>query len=136
MKAMVKWIEGLKFIGETDSGHLVVMDAPKESGGENLAPSPMALLVTILGGCTGMDVVSILKKMREKLNNFSIEINAQRREEHPRIFSEIEMVYKFQGENLNRQNVEKAVNLSFEKYCSIGAILKLSCPIKYRIEIG
>lgn len=135
MKTKVRWIEGMRFIGETDSGHLVVMDAPKESGGENLAPSPMTILLTTLGGCTGMDVVSILKKMKEKVANFSIEIGAQRREEHPRIFSEIEMVYKFQGEDLNRENIEKAVKLSFEKYCSVGAILKFSCPVKYRIEI-
>ncbi len=136
MKAIVKWIGGLEFVSESGSGHALVMDAPLVSGGRNLAPSPMEVVLSALGACSGMDVVSILEKMREDLSQFSIEINAERKEDHPRVFSKVEMVYKFRGKGLNSENIEKAVKLSFEKYCSVGRMLKLACPITYRIEIG
>jgi putative redox protein len=135
MRAEVRWIEGLKFLGKTDSGHTIVMDSPEESGGENLAPTPMEITLSALGGCTGMDVISILKKMREEVSDFLIVINAERRTEHPRVFSAIELVYRFRGKNLKRENLEKAVKLSYEKYCSVGAMLKISCPITYKIEV-
>ncbi len=135
MECAVKWIGGMTFVGKTNSGHTVVMDAPQESGGENLAPTPMELLLIALGGCTGMDIVSLLKKMREDLTEFVIQINGERQEEHPRIYKKIDLVYKFQGKDLNKKNIEKAVSQSFDKYCSVGAMLKLACPITYRIEI-
>lgn len=135
METLVKWIGEMKFVGIAPSGHIVAMDSPQESGGANLAPSPMELVLCACGACTGMDVVSFLKKMREDLTALTIQISAQRQKEHPRVYTKIDLVYKLKGRNLNKENIAKAVRLSLDKYCSVAAMLKPACPISYKIEL-
>jgi Predicted redox protein, regulator of disulfide bond formation len=95
----------------------------------------MEILLMALGGCTGMDVVSILRKMHTQFDQFEIEIRGEKTEEHPRIYKKIELVYKFKGEEIKEENVEKAVRLSQEKYCSVSAMLRKSAEVTHRIEI-
>ena len=130
----VIWKEGIHFEGIADE-HTVHMDGRPEAGGENRGISPMRLLLIALGGCTGMDVISILKKMRQDVTHFEIELAGPRASEHPRVYTQIEIVYRLRGRNLARDMVEKAVRLSEEKYCSAGAMLKQAAPIITRIEI-
>jgi putative redox protein len=131
----VEWKDKMRFEGKADSGHTVVMDAVPEVGGEDKGATPMEILLMALGGCTGMDVVSILRKMHTQFDQFGIEIKGEKTEEHPRIYKKIELVYKFKGEGIKEENVEKAVRLSQEKYCSVSAMLRKSAEVNYKIEI-
>jgi putative redox protein len=122
MQAQVKWIDGLKFISIGDSGHAIVMDS-STSGEESVAPSPTELLLQALAGCTGMDVISILQKMREPVEGFEIKVEGERAKEHPKVLEHIKLEYIVYG-NVNPDNFEKAINLSQEKYCNISITLK------------
>jgi len=135
MKVRVKKIEGLKLVGETYSGHSVVIDTKKDVGGYESAPSPMEYLLIAVGGCTLMDVISILKKMKVKYDEIEIEVEGKRKEEHPKYFEEINLNYIIKGENVEIEKVEKAVNLSLEKYCSVSNNLKPKTKINYNIKI-
>jgi len=135
MRSELVWQEGLRFIGITESNHAVVLDSKKEVGGFESAPSPMELLSVALMGCTAMDVISILKKMRENVEDFRIYFEGERATEHPKIFTNIKLTYQFKGKNLNHDNIKKAVQLSYEKYCSISNMLKKSTNISYEIKI-
>ncbi len=135
MKAELVWNEGLRFIGITNSNHAVVLDSKKDVGGFESAPSPMELLAISLMGCTAMDVISILKKMREEVVDFRIFFEGKRAEEHPKVFTEIKLIYQFKGKNLKYENVEKAVKLSQEKYCSVSHMLKKAAKVEYEIKI-
>jgi len=123
-------------IARGDSNHWVVLDTKQQFGGHEAASQPMEMVLIALGGCTAMDVESLLNKMRTPAQEFTIEIDAERAEEHPRIFKKIILTLIFRGENLNPQNIEKAVSLSREKYCSVGAMLKKSAEITYTIKIN
>ncbi|ABQ46037.1 MULTISPECIES: OsmC family protein [Thermotoga] len=131
-----RWIGNMMFHVRTDSNHDVLMDAKEEVGGKDAAPRPLELVLTGLMGCTGMDVVSILKKMKviDQMKDFRIEIEYERAEEHPRIFTRVHLkyIFKFDGEP-PKDKVEKAVQLSQEKYCSVSAILKCSSKVTYEI---
>jgi len=129
----VEWKDKMRFKGKADPGHTVVMDVGVE--GANKGATPMEILLMALGGCTGMDVVSILRKMHTQFDQFEIEIRGEKTEEHPRIYKKIELVYKFKGEEIKEENVEKAVRLSQEKYCSVSAMLRKSAEVTHRIEI-
>jgi putative redox protein len=102
--------------------------------GDDSGPSPKQLVLAGLAGCTGMDVASLLKKMRVEYDSFEIYTEADLTEEHPKVFSEIRLVYRFKGENIDKAKVEKAVNLSKDRYCGVSAMLKKNSPIHFRIE--
>lgn len=133
-EATVVWKDGLHFEGNS-AGQIAQMDATVEDGGQGLGVSPMRLVLMALGGCTGMDVISILKKMRQDVTHFEIGLSSERAEEHPKVYTGFELVYRVRGHNLQRDLVEKAVHLSEEKYCSVGGMLKQAAPITTRIEI-
>lgn len=116
-------------------GHNFITDASKEIGGENLGPRPKKLLLAGLIGCTGIDVVSILKKMKVELESFNLEAKAESSEEHPKIYTEIHLTYRFKGKNLPIDKLEKAVSLSQEKYCGVSAMLKKAAPVTYDIVV-
>lgn len=113
----------MDFQGETPSGHMVLLDAAPESGGSNQGSRPMELLLLALGGCTGMDVVSILRKMKQEFVEFSITAEGERAPEHPKVYTEITLVYSLKGPALDPAKVARAISLSEEKYCSVSAML-------------
>ena len=135
MKARVKWVEAKSFLGEAGSGHAVLMDGAPEAGGRDLGPRPMEMLLLGLGGCTAFDVVLILERGREKITDCVVEIEGERAETDPKIFTKIHLVYKITGRSLSREKVERAVTLSAEKYCSATAQLRALAKISHEIEI-
>lgn len=114
------------------NGHHITIDTVEAGGGDNLGPNPKPLLLSALAGCTGMDVVSTLNKMRAEYSDFSIDIEADLTDEHPRVYSEIRMTYKIKTENHDK--MERAVKLSKEQYCGVSAMLKMVCPVKFEIQ--
>ena len=135
MKVTVKWKEGMNFEATGNSHHVISMDAAEEVGGKNLGPRPMELLLFGLGGCTGMDVISILRKMRKEVESFEMEIDADRSEDHPKVFTHIRVKYLLKGKNLEERDVEKAVNLSKDRYCSVGAMLNQVARVEHLFTI-
>lgn len=131
-KAQVKWVENMKFVGTGSSGKSIVMDAPVKSGGDGSAITPGELVLVSLGGCTAVDVVSILNKMRVAFRDLKIDLEAESVEEHPKIYRWVKMIYKFYGCE-NQTKARKAVALSKDKYCSVSAILAKSAELKYDI---
>jgi len=116
-------------------GHKLITDASEDIGGNNLGPRPKQLLLAGLIGCTGIDVMSILKKMKVQLDDCVIKVEADNTEEHPRVYENIHLTYIFKGKNLSRRSLEKAVSLSQEKYCGVSAMLKKATSITYDIII-
>jgi putative redox protein len=135
MRARIKWIEQRSFVAESESGHALVIDAPQSSGGRAQGPSPMELMLMGAGGCTAIDVVSILEKMRQAVTDCSIALEAERAEEPPRIFTRIAMRFRVTGKGLDRKAVERAIELSAEKYCSATIMLAKTAEITREIEI-
>jgi putative redox protein len=136
MKETIKaqWLNDLSFEAEVD-GHKIYMDTAAEHGGKNLGPRPKLIMMVALAGCTGMDVASILKKMRENVEELSVEVEGDVTEEHPKRFEGMKVIYKVKGKGINRKNVEKAVALSSEKYCGVSANYKEAFDITYEIII-
>jgi putative redox protein len=135
MKTTVKWIDNMLMVGESASGHAVVMDGPEALGGKNLGVRPMEMLLLGMGGCTTVDVVSTLKKMREKVRDCHVELSAERSAEHPKIFTKIHLHFVLKGEQLNAKKVEKAINLSTEKYCSATIMLGKMAKITHDFSL-
>ncbi len=135
MKARIKLIEGVCFAGETGSGHAVVMDGPPDSGGRNLGPRPMEMLLLGLGGCTSFDVVHILRKARQDIRDCVAEVEAQRAETDPKVFTRIHVHFAVTGKNLDPKRVEQAVRLSAEKYCSASIMLAKTAQVTHDFEI-
>lgn len=136
VKAKVKWVDHMRFIGHADSGHAVVMDSSEDNGGLDTATRPMELLLISLGGCTGMDVVAILRKMRVPFSGLEIEVSGIRREAHPRIYTRVEVLYRIFGKNLPEDKVKRAVELSWTKYCSVTEILRRAgTELHHTVEI-
>jgi putative redox protein len=133
MQSKVTLKEHMHFLGELD-GHAVDLDADAAVGGADLGPRPKGLVLTALAGCTGMDVISILRKMRLEPRSFSVEAQAEVTTEHPRVFSRIRLTYHLAGD-LPREKVEKAVSLSQDRYCGVSAMLKQVVPIDWDIVI-
>jgi putative redox protein len=123
MKARVKYVDGMMFVGESGSGHAVVMDGAPEYGGRNLGIRPMEMLLIGLGGCTAFDVVQILRKGREDVTDCEVDVTAERAETDPKVFTKIHIDYKVTGRNLAPAKVERAIQLSKEKYCSASIML-------------
>lgn len=135
MKTRIKWIEDVCLLAESGSGHGVIIDGAPEIGGKNLGVRPMEMLLMGLGGCTTMDVLSILKKQRQNITDCQIEIEAQRADDIPKIFNKIHLHFIIKGHNLKQSAVERAIQLSAEKYCSASAMLEKSAQITYDFEI-
>lgn len=123
MKARLKWIEGAQFVGEADSGHPLVIDGPADGGGRNMGFRPMELVLLGTAGCTAYDVVQILKKARQPVRDCAVEVEAERAEEVPRVFTRIHIRFLVSGDGLSENAVERAVRLSAEKYCSASIML-------------
>lgn len=117
------------------NGHKVTTDATVENGGNNLGPSPKALLLAGLIGCSGIDVMTITKKMRLEIEDVNVDIEAETREEDPKIYNYIKIIYRFKGKDLSYDKLERAVKLSMEKYCGVAAMLEKAVPITYEIKI-
>lgn len=130
----MKWEGGMAFNTELD-GHSITVDAGEENNGKNSGPRPKALMLVALGGCTGMDVVSILKKMRVELDDFSMRIAGNLTEEHPKHFDSMKLIYEFKGKNLSEEKLRKAVDLSMERYCGVSAVYKKALNFEYDIVI-
>lgn len=131
MQARVKWVEGLTFLGESASGHQVLMDG---NAGDK-APSPMEMLLMSVGGCSAIDVVSILQKGRNDVRDCEVTLTSQRREEAPRLFTQINLHFIVSGKALTDKIVERAVELSAEKYCSVSLMLGKAATITHSFEI-
>ncbi len=135
MKVRIKWIEDVAFMGESETGHAVVMDGAPENGGRNIGMRPMEMLLIGMGGCTSFDVVTILKKSRQAVADCVAEISAERADEIPKVFTKIHVHFVVTGHNLNEKQVERAVSLSAEKYCSASIMLSKSVEITHDFEI-
>lgn len=135
MKASIRWVDGAMFVGETGSGHALVVDGPPEAGGRNMGPRPMELLLTGLGACTAFDVVSILRKSRQAVADCRVELSAERAPEPPKVFTRIHLHFVVEGTALKAAAVERAINLSAEKYCSATIMLRDTVVISHDFEI-
>ena len=135
MKARIKWVEGASFLGETESGHAVLMDGPPDGGGRNLGPRPMEMVLIGTGGCTAYDVVAILKKQRQQITDCVAEIQAERADTDPKVFTKIHFHFIVSGKDLKSEQVERAINLSAEKYCSASIMLGKTAEISHDFEI-
>lgn len=135
MKARIKWVEEMTFVGESGSGHTVVIDGPPELGGRNLGIRPMELLLQGLGGCTAFDVMLILKKARQQVTDCVVEIAAERAETEPKVFTHIHVHFIVSGKALNEKQVARAITLSAEKYCSASIMLGKVAAISHDYEI-
>ena len=135
MKCRVKWLDNMSFVGESGSGHSVVMDGAPEAGGRDLGIRPMEMLLLGLGGCTAFDVVSILKKSRQAVTNCEVHIDAERADAVPKVFTQIHIHFVVSGKALKADKVEKAVNLSADKYCSASEMLGKMAKITHDFEV-
>ncbi|SIQ48429.1 MULTISPECIES: OsmC family protein [unclassified Bosea (in: a-proteobacteria)] len=135
MKARARWVEGMAFMGEAGSGHAVMMDGAPEYGGRNIGIRPMEMLLIGLAGCTGFDVVSILRKGRESVTGCDVEVEAQRAETDPKVFTKIHLSYRIAGKGLSQAKAERAVTLSKEKYCSASIMLGATAEMTYSLEV-
>ena len=135
MKARVKWIEDAHFAGESESGHAIMMDGAPEGGGHNLGPRPMETVLIGTGGCTAYDVVHILKKTRAAVTDCMVEIDAARAAEDPKVFTRIHFHFIVTGKALKAQQVERAIRLSAEKYCSASIMLAKTAEITHDFEL-
>ncbi|NWG38989.1 MAG: OsmC family protein [Hydrogenophilaceae bacterium] len=135
MKARIKWIEGVSFAGQSESGHTVVMDGPPDSGGKNLGVRPMEMLLLGMGGCTAFDVVHILKKSRQPITDCVAEIDATRADTDPKVFTRIHVHFIVSGKSLDPKRVEQAIKLSAEKYCSASIMLGKVAEVTHDFEI-
>jgi len=135
MKSRVTWVENRMFVGESGSGHSVVMDAAPEAGGRNAGIRPMEMLLIGLCGCTAYDVVLILERGREQVTSCVVEADGDRAETDPKVFTRVHLVYKIAGRNLSRDKVERAVALSAEKYCSASIMFGKTATMTHEIQL-
>ncbi|MFB3895251.1 MAG: OsmC family protein [bacterium] len=134
-EATVIWQGNMRFEAKTGSGYLIPMDAKKENGGEGSAPTPFELIPASVGACTGLDIVAILKKSKQELTRFEMNVKVQQAPEHPKRAIAINIEYLLYGKNLDENKVKHAIELSHEKYCPVGATLKYAAPITYSYKI-
>jgi putative redox protein len=135
MRATIKWVDNVMFVGQSGSGHSVVIDGPPESGGNNAGVRPMELVLMGLGACTSFDVVSILKKSRQDVTDCHAELEAERADTVPQVFTRIHVHFVVSGKNLRPKQVERAVNLSADKYCSASIMMAKTAEITHDFEI-
>jgi len=125
----VKWIDGMRFVATDSTGHSIVMDASKQVGGEGSGFSPLQLLLAALGGCTGIDIVDIMRKQRQTVADLEIVVSGDRVKEPPRVYSSIHVEYRVKGLDIKEKAVQHAIKLSEDKYCSVGAMLKAKAKV-------
>jgi putative redox protein len=130
----LNYLNDMAFEAEVN-GHKIYLDASSENGGKNLGPRPKALMLLALGGCTGMDIVSILKKMRVEYESLKIIVDGDMADEHPKKFTKMRVIYQFKGKDLPLDKIEKAIDLSKERYCGVSASIKDVIEIDYTVEI-
>ncbi len=135
MKAKVTWLNGRAFVGESGSGHSVVMDGAPEAGGRNIGFRPMEMMLMGLGGCTAFDVVMILEKSREKVTACEVSMEAERASEDPKVFTRVKLIYTFSGVDLKPAAVERAIKLSSEKYCSASKMFEKTAILEHEWKI-
>ena len=135
MKTIVNLKSDVCFQATTGTGHEIIMDGPQEAGGKNQGGRPMEMLLVGMGGCTAYDVVTMLRKGRQDIRHCSIEIDSERADEAPKVFIKIHLHYKFEGENLQASKIERAINLSTEKYCSATIMLAKTAVVTHSYEI-
>ena len=135
MDVRIKWVDGAMFVGESGSGHTVVMDGPPDHGGRNMGIRPMEMLLLGIGGCTSFDVLQILRKGRHDVVDCETEISAQRVDTIPSVFSSIHVHFIITGHNLKEPAVQRAVKLSAEKYCSASIMLEKAVTITHDFEV-
>jgi putative redox protein len=134
--AFVKQIRGISFAGKTDANHWLVMDGPQEFGGSDAGIRPKELVLLALAGCTSSDIISILHKKRVPLDAYEVHVTAEQRDEHPQVFTSIHLEFVFRGDGIKPADVERAIELSETKYCSVSAMLRPAVAVthSYRIE--
>lgn len=130
----MNWKGDMAFETELN-GHKIIIDADEKVGGKNLGPRPKALMMVALAGCTGMDVISILKKMRVEVSDFNVRVEGNVTEEHPKQYDEMKLIYEFSGNNLEEEKLRKAIDLSMERYCGVSAVYKKAMQMSYEIVI-
>ena len=135
MNISVNWVDGMLMVGKSHSGHSITMDGPPEIGGENLGVRPMEMLLLGVAGCTMIDVVTTLKKMRQELTHCETKVNAERADDHPKVFTDIHIQFIIKGKGLESKKVEKAITLSAEKYCSASIMLGKTASITHDFKI-
>jgi putative redox protein len=135
LKAKITYVDGMQFVGEADSGHAIVMDAGPQVGGKNTGLRPTELLLIGVGGCSGMDVVSILKKKKQAVTGVEMNVRGDKSEDYPQKFTGIDIEFVVTGKNISEEAVKRAVQLSMEKYCSVKATLEGSAAITYTYRI-
>ena len=135
MQARVKWLDHMSFVGESGSGHSVVLDGSPEHGGRNLGVRPMEMVLVGLGGCTAFDVVLMLQKSRQDVTSLEVALEAERAEDVPHVFTRIGVHFRVGGRGLSAKHVERAVNLSADKYCSVTKMLESTAEIECTWEI-
>jgi putative redox protein len=133
--ATVKWLDNMCFVGQSASGHAVVMDGPPDIGGQNLGVRPMEMVLLGLGGCTAVDVIMMLQKSKQDVRDCHIEVSAERADSVPKVYTKIHVHYIVKGKDLNEAKVERAVNLSSEKYCSVSKMLEQAAEVTHDFEI-
>ncbi len=135
METRVKWLDNMSFVGESASGHSVVMDGPPEAGGRNLGARPMEMLLLGVGGCSSFDVVSMLKKSRQDITNCEVKISAERAETEPKVFTKIHLHFIIEGNNLSEKKVARAIGLSADKYCSASIMMSKTAEVTHDFEM-
>lgn len=135
-RAVVRWTEKMAFVGKGESNHSIVMDTEPRVGGEDAAVRPMELILLALAGCTGMDVVSILRKMRVDFDSFRIEVEAERSEEHPKVYESIGLRYIIAGDEIPEDRFARAIELSQDRYCPVTAMLRQTVELTHSFEIA
>jgi putative redox protein len=129
-----KWLENMSFESEIN-GHKIIIDAKEEVGGQDKGPRPKPLMLAALGGCTSMDIISILKKMRVELKSLNVIVEGELSEEHPKRFTKMHVIYEVEGDNLPMDKIEKAISLSEDKYCGVSAVYKEVMEISSEVRV-
>jgi len=133
--AFVKQVQGITFVGKTDSNHWIIMDGPENFYGSNAGIRPKELILLSLAGCTGSDVIAILQKKKVDLKGFEVNIKAEQQEEHPQVYTKIHLEFLFYGKNISEKDVERAIELSQTKYCSVTVMLQKAVEITHNYKI-
>lgn len=135
LNAKVKWVDGLQFVGESGTGHAIIMDGDMEVGGKDTGMRPMELLLIGLGGCSGMDMASILQKKKQQVTVIDINVKGEKADTYPKKFTSIDIEFVVSGKDLSEEAVKRAVDLSMEKYCSVKATLEGTAKINFSYKI-
>jgi putative redox protein len=133
--AKISWVEGALFVAESGTGHTFTMDGAEDVGGRDLGPRPMEVLLMGMGGCTAIDVVSMLKKQRQDIMGVEVAMTAERASDYPKVYVDVKLIYTVRGRKLNKALVERAVTLSDEKYCSATAMFKKTATVTHEVVL-